>query len=68
MTEDNINKEIPLLFYYYWDSTDFQHWVKEGYIPAELLEPSKVLELYEYIYKNRSKIFKKIPKRSKKRS
>jgi hypothetical protein len=46
--------------YFYWDSYDFQNWVENGLIPAELLEPSRVLELHNYLVTHRN-ILLRIP-------
>jgi hypothetical protein len=49
-----ISENVLNEFYFYWDSHDFKNWVDDGLIPAELLDPSRVVELHNYIAKNRN--------------
>ncbi len=60
-----MNKDATLAFYYFWDSHDFRYWAKEGYIPAELLNPSRTVELYEYMFDNRTLLFSKLKLRTR---
>lgn len=62
--ETTINYDVPYIFYFYWDTSDFRYWRKEGYIPTELLASSRVRELYKFIYDNRSTLFKALTKRT----
>ncbi len=65
MDEDDLSalsQSVHDEVFLYWVSDQLSHWVASGLIPEELLAPCRVLDLYDYLLKNRHTLLKNLRK------
>ncbi len=53
-----LSKHIRDETYFYWVADNFSHWTTSGLIPVNLLEPSSVLELHDFLLENQNILLK----------
>lgn len=67
MSEDilsALNQALKDEIFFYWVAENFSHWVDSGMIPKDLLEPSRVIELHDYLLRNQVLLLKNLKRSS----